>query len=527
MNISFGYGIDTGLVRKENQDYLLTPPGDRDKILKKGYLFIVADGVGGGKQGDIASELAAKFTFSYYYDYDDFPPGPDLLRSAVQKANREVFTRSGQLGNRGEMTSTITAALILNERLFIAHVGDSRAYLIANKTLRRLTKDHTVVAELGLTEEEAANSPMKNVLSRAVGSGDSIEIDIYEYNLDRNASIIVCSDGLYKDVKETDFIEVVNKYGPQEAVDNFIQMAKNNGGRDNISLFVIKIFKEKRRLHSILSGPLTAPLDYKGIKKIKTFNIEIILIAAVILVVFLVLAIKYRQAEDKVDRQSIIGSLPKDNVQKSDGEPIKPITKSHKVSLAYYDNQFSPNSKLAEHLEKSGFAVDISYGALPGGSARTQNIGPSIFYLGSQEALIGKIAEFFETQKNRVFERKRIDFCIIIGKNIYSIYNKNNKLSEGDNLKPVYGEIINGSGMGGKASEMEAIFNNKKMGPLTINILYIRNEGKKTNRENTVVYISDTVDNEFQNGMKSLFGECCGFWSGDSIQMVIDTGESE
>jgi len=250
-NVLVGIAQSTGLERSHNEDALFVMQGNSagDQSLPSFGLFVVADGMGGHRAGEIASAISVRKvahritqdTILHLFDGGnsaDLPPVQDLVRKALEDANDAVVERVPGGG------TTLTAALLLGQQVTIGHVGDSRAYLISEKEAKVITRDHSLVErlrELGqLSENEAANHPQRNVLYRAIGQGANLEVDIASYPIPHNAYMLVCSDGLWGVVPEAEIQRIVLKSAtPQEACEKLIQAANAAGGPDNITALLI------------------------------------------------------------------------------------------------------------------------------------------------------------------------------------------------------------------------------------------------------------------------------------------------
>jgi protein phosphatase len=205
-----GQASDVGLVRPHNEDSLLTSESNfqGNEVRESIGLFIVADGMGGHQAGEVASSLAVRIVASHltrevYTPYllrdvqTEANPMPlvEALQNAVEAANQAVHAQVPGSG------TTLTCALLINSRAYLAHVGDSRAYLYYNQQLTQITRDHSYVdklVELGqLSVEAAAVHPHRNVLYRAVGQGDQLEIDVHLLDLPQGSRLLLCCDGLW------------------------------------------------------------------------------------------------------------------------------------------------------------------------------------------------------------------------------------------------------------------------------------------------------------------------------------------
>ena len=256
----FGSRTEVGHVREHNEDSLVvTPP-----------LFAVADGMGGHEAGEVASEIAIKTLAELA------PEGPDgeALARAVVAANLEVIKapRNG-IGREG-MGTTLTAGILEGERLVIAQVGDSRAYLLHQGRLQQLTRDHSLMADMieagQLTEAEARVHPNRSVITRAIGSDPHMQPDIYELNVGTGDRILLCSDGVTTMLEDPEIARIMsNSETAQECADNLVAAALEAGGYDNATAIVMDVEgfrvvrerKEKRKsriLYAFLVAALIA-----------------------------------------------------------------------------------------------------------------------------------------------------------------------------------------------------------------------------------------------------------------------------
>jgi serine/threonine protein phosphatase PrpC len=248
-----GHASDVGLVRSHNEDaaLLIESVFEGDQTAEAMGLFVVADGMGGHQAGELASSLAARTVAGnllqdIYLPYlrqaahqADQLPLTEALQQAVETANRAVHDQVPGSG------TTLTCALIMNSRAYLAHVGDSRAYLYYNAELKQVTRDHSYVdklVELGqISAEAAAVHPQRNVLYRAVGQGDQLEIDIYLLDLPSGSRLLLCSDGLWGMLSDSVIQAILAAaHSPQEACQELIEAANEAGGRDNITAIVVE-----------------------------------------------------------------------------------------------------------------------------------------------------------------------------------------------------------------------------------------------------------------------------------------------
>lgn len=252
-HLLFGQSTDVGMVRSNNQDAALSfffTSRSADDIPDFG-LFIVADGMGGHQDGEKASAMTAHTVAQHVTQQiyipmltrrntDERIPITETLIAAVQKANTEVMQHVPEGG------TTLTAVTIIADLAYIVHVGDSRVYLIAKDGLEQITRDHSLVQRLieldQLTPDEVADHPQKNVLYRALGQSESLEVDAITRRLPPNSRLLLCSDGLWNQVTEEEIVEItMNQNNPQEACDKLVALANKRGGADNITTILLQI----------------------------------------------------------------------------------------------------------------------------------------------------------------------------------------------------------------------------------------------------------------------------------------------
>jgi PPM family protein phosphatase len=230
MNIRAGVATDIGLVREGNEDsYLVEEP-----------LFVIADGMGGHRGGEVASRLAVETIGAL------FRRGEGALAEQVQEANRAVFERSSLDRAVAGMGTTVTAALVERDRARLAHVGDSRAYLFRRGEMRMLTEDHTLVHRMvqqgEITEAEAERHPQRSVVTRAVGMERSIPVDEIVIDLEPGDRLLICSDGLTSMVDDGTIGRILaDQPDPQRAAEALVKAANEGGGVDNTTVIVVAV----------------------------------------------------------------------------------------------------------------------------------------------------------------------------------------------------------------------------------------------------------------------------------------------
>lgn len=262
-DISLGWAARPGPGRAVSQDSLGLPDGiPEDLLASKGWLYLVADGIGGHQAGEVASHLAVSIIRRAYYE----DPDPDIeasLRRAIVEANAEILRQAQDPAHAG-MGTTVVAAVVRGEEMMVAHVGDSRAYLWRGGRLHPLTADHTWVAErlaAGiLTPEEAANHPMRHVLTRSLGSAPDVEADAAHYSLLPGDRLLLCTDGVWEVLSEEEMARILGRADPQRAATALVNRALESGGQDDATALVVeRSAPRSRQLARAFSGlPLWA-----------------------------------------------------------------------------------------------------------------------------------------------------------------------------------------------------------------------------------------------------------------------------
>ena len=220
----------------------LVRPNNQDTLLLSGRLYGVADGMGGHNGGEVASQGAVTVLRDILSGHE---PCEKWLETGIQAANRRLYEQQNQDAALSGMGTTVTVLWDGDSDVFIGHVGDSRAYLFRDGALSQVTQDHSVVAEMMrqgiLTKEKAKKHPYRNVITRAVGTASGIEIDIHCRDKKPEDIWLICSDGLYGMVEEPDMEAVLRTMPLEEAAEQLLKMALDNGGRDNVSLVLLKV----------------------------------------------------------------------------------------------------------------------------------------------------------------------------------------------------------------------------------------------------------------------------------------------
>lgn len=234
---------DVGIVREMNQDYYYISEDENET-----KLYILADGMGGYKGGEIASKLAVTSAKNYIENNIAETPKDkesliQLIGSSVEYANMVVYEKSKEDPELEGMGTTLEICLVYNNRAYIAHIGDSRIYRIRKEFMRKITKDHSYVQKLvedgTITKEEAAVHPKKNMLMKALGCNAFVEPDVTIKGFLKGDTLIICSDGLTNLVTQDEIYKIATskfEYAPND----LIEKANKNGGYDNITVIIIK-----------------------------------------------------------------------------------------------------------------------------------------------------------------------------------------------------------------------------------------------------------------------------------------------
>jgi protein phosphatase len=224
---------DTGRQRNANED----------SYFARGPVFAVADGMGGAQAGEVASRVAAG---AFEAELDPDRAGEAQLEGIVREANREIHDLARQDSARAGMGTTLTAALVGDDEVSLAHVGDSRAYVLRDGKLKRLTKDHSLVEELRrsgrLTDEQAEEHPQRSIITRALGPEPEVEVDTMTFAARAGDVFLLCSDGLTTMVGDEEIAELLSSARTlRSAVSRLVEAANRSGGRDNITAVAFRL----------------------------------------------------------------------------------------------------------------------------------------------------------------------------------------------------------------------------------------------------------------------------------------------
>jgi protein phosphatase len=253
LDLEFSELSDTGRVRSRNEDYLgHVVPGSPSQARSHGWLFGLADGVGGQRQGEVASRAAVQEALAGFRRAKEGALHKDVVTQLVQSANARVCESEALSGRSGVgMASTIVVVALRFDRATVAHVGDSRCYLIRSGDAKPITRDHTVAADqarLGLVSpKEAAESSARHVLSRSLGMNLFVNVDIDEVQLLAGDVLLLCSDGLHGAVSAAEMAEATRRHRDLgAAAQDLVDRANEQDGSDNISVQLIRIRSVER-----------------------------------------------------------------------------------------------------------------------------------------------------------------------------------------------------------------------------------------------------------------------------------------
>ncbi|MBI4508102.1 MAG: Stp1/IreP family PP2C-type Ser/Thr phosphatase [Deltaproteobacteria bacterium] len=250
MKIRYAAKTDVGMKRTHNEDYF--------SLIEDEQLFIVADGMGGHASGEVASKLAAETVGDFYQRTKDedatWPYKMDRSLSYIENrlvcgiklANYKIYDAACRDMRFKGMGTTIVTSLVSGDKIYVAHVGDSRCYRVRGGAVEQITRDHSLLedykeAKPDMTEEEQRNFPHKNVITRALGMRDSVQVDIKPHQIVDGDIYLMCSDGLSGMVEDQEILRVVtNAKSLERAVAELVDMANRAGGTDNITTLIMQ-----------------------------------------------------------------------------------------------------------------------------------------------------------------------------------------------------------------------------------------------------------------------------------------------
>lgn len=239
MHIRYGSQSDQGRIRTSNEDSFIV--NGRNK------LFLVADGMGGHAAGEVASRIASTTLQELLANTGSQGDSAEALRSAAQAANSRIYEAQRQNPEYQGMGSTLTALMVRGSKYYVAHVGDSRAYLLRDGTLDQLTRDHSVVWHLFesgvLRKEDLSKHPQKNLIIRSIGPHPQVEVDIESGEAHERDVFLLCSDGLTDVLTDQAIHRILSdsNKSPQELADVLVSSANAGGGPDNVTVVVVRL----------------------------------------------------------------------------------------------------------------------------------------------------------------------------------------------------------------------------------------------------------------------------------------------
>jgi protein phosphatase len=253
LDVEFAGLSDAGRVREHNEDFFgHAAPASPGHARERGWLFAVADGVGGQDRGEVASRLAVETLQSGFHDYRANESPAACLQRLVQSANIRIYETAAATGPGGSsMCTTIVACLFRFDRVIVANVGDSRCYLIRRGQAEQLTHDHSLVGEqvrMGiLTPEEAAESDRRHLLSRSLGANMFVNVDLNEYQVLPGDMLLLSSDGFHGSLSQTEIAIAAGQFHDlEQSARNLISLALERDGSDNITVQLIRVKNVER-----------------------------------------------------------------------------------------------------------------------------------------------------------------------------------------------------------------------------------------------------------------------------------------
>lgn len=241
--MDIGYKSHIGNMRTKNQDAYLVLEEPRREVI----ILAVADGLGGHNAGEIASstlvkEMKERFENNNRINKESIQE--QEITTMIQEINKMIYEMGNKDVNLSKMGTTLCLSLIANQQAHIFHVGDSRAYIINEEEILQLTRDHSLVEQLisqgEISREEAETYPNRNVITRAIGTDEEIEVDYYQCELKKGDTILLCTDGLTNEVEAEEIKDIIMNHNCEEAAELLVEKANDYGGHDNITVIVYK-----------------------------------------------------------------------------------------------------------------------------------------------------------------------------------------------------------------------------------------------------------------------------------------------
>ncbi len=236
--MKYAYSTDVGKRRTNNEDAVFA-----NNLDAEANVYIVADGMGGHNAGEVASKNVIQIVSSILNEQEAITQ--ELIIKAIESANKSIFEMSKENKELSGMGTTVVVAVTAEKQFTIAHVGDSRAYLITKAGIQVLTMDHSWVQELintgALTQSEAKDHPQKNVITRAIGIDKDVKVDVLQGEWNEGEILLLCSDGLNTHVEDNEIYDIISQSSDIEiAVAELIDLANNRGGSDNITVVLVE-----------------------------------------------------------------------------------------------------------------------------------------------------------------------------------------------------------------------------------------------------------------------------------------------
>ena len=232
-----GLVSDVGLKRTLNEDFA-------SYLEKKEFkIYVVADGMGGHNAGEVASQMAAQQIVNYVNEKFSCSKAENLIEQSIKEINKEIFDFSNTNEKLSGMGTTVTACFITKAFIHVANVGDSCCFAVKNNEIIKITKDHSLVQELvdsgNISEKEAENHPKKNIITRALGTSSTVDVDIFQLENNEYDLFILCSDGLTNELTKDEILQVViEEEDYTNTANKLVHLAKEKGGRDNITVLL-------------------------------------------------------------------------------------------------------------------------------------------------------------------------------------------------------------------------------------------------------------------------------------------------
>ncbi len=235
---------DVGAVREVNEDRVFFfKPKERETLLSKGVIAILADGMGGHSDGALAAQMTIDLVSQHYYE--SVQDSEAAIVEAVEKTNDKIFRKGLTNKNQKPMGTTCTAVVIMGSDVLLAHVGDTRAYHINKKEVKKLSTDHTYTQFLLdheiINESQVRNHPERNVITKSLGTDEKVEAEVSHFKqlISQGDYILLCSDGLYEYISDTEMQDHLIQYSTHDASRKLVALAKQRGGHDNISIIIV------------------------------------------------------------------------------------------------------------------------------------------------------------------------------------------------------------------------------------------------------------------------------------------------